>query len=39
MVNYRVKTIKGKKYLYAEHSFRLPDQKIKKISKRIKKKR
>lgn len=37
MVNIRYKTINGKKYLYAEHSFRLPDGKIKKISKLIKK--
>jgi Fic family protein len=31
------KTINGKKYLYAEYSFRLPDGKIKKISKLIQK--
>lgn len=36
MVSLKYKTIKGKKYLYAEHSFRLPDGKIKKISKLIK---
>tara|TARA_B100000315_G_scaffold260904_1_gene327122 strand:- start:10013 stop:10981 length:969 start_codon:yes stop_codon:yes gene_type:complete len=30
------KIIKGKPYLYAEHSFRLPDGKIKKVSKYIK---
>lgn len=29
------KTIKGKKYLYAEYSFRLPDSSIKKVSIRI----
>ncbi len=36
MVSLKYKTIKGKKYLYAEHSFRLPDGKVKKISKLIK---
>lgn len=30
-----VKTIKGKKYLYAEYSFRLPDSTLKKVSMRI----
>lgn len=38
MVSVKAKEIKGKKYLYAEYSFRLPDGKIKKISKLIKKK-
>lgn len=33
----KVKKINGKDYLYAEHSFRLPDNKIKKISKFINK--
>ncbi len=37
MVSLTYKTINGKKYLYAEHSFRLPDGKIKKISKLIQK--
>ena len=36
MVAIKTKNIKGKKYLYAEYSFRLPDSKIKKISKLIK---
>jgi Fic family protein len=35
MVSVKYKTINGKKYLYAEHSFRLPNGKIKKISKLI----
>ncbi len=35
MVSIKYKTINGKKYLYAEHSFRLPNGKIKKISKLI----
>lgn len=35
MVAIKEKTIKGRKYLYAEHSFRLLDKKIKKISKLI----
>ena len=35
MVSVKLKTINGRKYLYAEHSFRLPDGKIKKISKLI----
>ncbi len=35
MVSVKHKTINGKKYLYAEHSFRLPNGKIKKISKLI----
>lgn len=38
MSSIKEKTIKGKKYLYAEYSFRLPDGKIKKISKLIKNK-
>lgn len=38
MVNIRTKEINKKKYLYAEYSFRLPNGKIKKISKLIKKK-
>jgi len=38
MVSVTYKTINGKKYLYAEYSFRLPDGKIKKISKLIQKK-
>ena len=38
MVSVTYKKINGKKYLYAEHSFRLPDGKIKKISKLIQKK-
>ena len=37
MVSVKYKHINGKKYLYAEHSFRLPDGKIKKISKLIQK--
>lgn len=37
MVSVKSKKIKGKKYLYAEYSFRLPDGTIKKISKLIKK--
>ena len=37
MVSTKLKNINGKKYLYAEHSFRLPNGKIKKISKLIKK--
>ncbi len=37
MVSIKVKTINGKRYLYAEYSFRLPDGKIKKLSKLIKK--
>ena len=36
MVSVTYKSINGKKYLYAEHSFRLPNGKIKKISKLIK---
>lgn len=36
MVAVKTKKIKGKKYLYAEYSFRLPDGRIKKISKLIK---
>lgn len=36
MVSLKYKTINGKKYLYAEHSFRLPDGTIKKSSKLIK---
>lgn len=35
MVHFAKKKIKGNKYLYAEHSFRLPNKKIKKISKRV----
>lgn len=35
MVRIAEKEINGKKYLYAEYSFRLPDGKIKKISKKI----
>ena len=35
MVSTTYKTINGKKYLYAENSFRLPNGKIKKISKLI----
>ncbi len=38
MVSLKVKKIKNKEYLYAEYSFRLPDNKIKKISKLIKNK-
>lgn len=37
MVSTKYKTINRRKYLYAEHSFRLPNGKIKKISKLIKK--
>ena len=37
MVSTTYKTINGRKYLYAEYSFRLPDGKVKKISKRINK--
>jgi len=37
MVSTKYKTINGKKYLYAEHSFRLPNGKIKKISKLMQK--
>ena len=37
MVSVKNKTINGKKYLYAEYSFRLPDGRIKKLSKMIKK--
>jgi len=36
VVSTTYKTINGKKYLYAEHSFRLPNRKIIKISKSIK---
>jgi len=36
MVSTAYKIINGKKYLYAEHSFRLPDGKVKKLSKSIK---
>lgn len=39
MVSTRIKEIKGKKYLYAEHSFRLQNGDIKKISKLIKNKK
>ncbi len=39
MVSFREKSIGKKKYLYAEHSFRLPNNKIKKISKLIKEKK
>ncbi len=35
MVSTRYKLISGKKYLYAEHSFRMPSGKIKKLSKKI----
>jgi Fic family protein len=35
MTSVAYKTINGKRYLYAENSFRLPDGKIKKISKLI----
>ena len=38
MVSVTYKTINGRKYLYAEHSFRLPNKKIKKLSKLIKNK-
>ena len=37
MVSVKYKTINGRKYLYAEYSFRLPNGKIKKISKMIQK--
>ena len=37
MVSVKYKIINGKKYLYAEHSFRLPNGKIKKISKLVQK--
>lgn len=36
MVMIKTKKIKGRSYLYAEYSFRLPDGKVKKISKLIK---
>ncbi len=36
MVSITNKKIKGKEYLYAEYSFRLPNGKVKKISKKIK---
>jgi len=36
MVSIKTKTIKGKKYLYAEHSFRISPEKTVKISKLIK---
>ena len=36
MTAIRIKKIKNKKYNYAEHSFRIPDGKVKKISKLIK---
>jgi Fic family protein len=36
MVSIRQRTINEKKYLYADYSFRLPDGKIKKISKLVK---
>lgn len=39
MVMIKHKTINGKTYLYAEYSFRLPDGKVKKISKLIKEER
>ncbi len=38
MVSIKTKKIKGGNYLYAEYSFRLPDGKVKKISKLIKRK-
>ncbi len=38
MATIKEKTINRHKYLYAEHSFRLPNKKIKKISKLIKEK-
>lgn len=38
MVSIKYKTINGRKYIYAEHSFRLPNGKIKKLSKLIKNK-
>lgn len=37
MVSVKYKNINGKRYLYAEYSFRLPNGKIKKISKLVKK--
>jgi len=37
MVSTTLKNINGRKYLYAEHSFRLPNGKVKKISKLIQK--
>lgn len=37
MVSLKTKKIKGREYLYAEYSFRLPDGRIKKLSKLIKK--
>src|SRR3989344_2615296 len=37
MVSVKYKNINGKKYLYAEYSFRLPNGRIKKISKLIQK--
>jgi Fic family protein len=37
MVSTKIKKIKGKNYIYAEYSFRLPDGRIKKLSKLIKK--
>lgn len=36
MVSTSYKTINGKRYLYAEHSFRLPNGKVKKLSRLIK---
>jgi len=36
MVSIRTRKIKGKKYLYAEYSYRLQDGKVKKLSKYIK---
>ena len=39
MVSVNYKTINGRKYLYAEYSFRLPNGKIKKISKSIQNKK
>lgn len=38
MVSVRKKKIKGRSYLYADYSFRLPDSSIKKISKLVKSK-
>lgn len=38
MVSLKIKRIKGKKYLYAEYSFRLPDGRVKKVSKLVKNK-
>ncbi|MGM5485470.1 MAG: Fic family protein [Nanobdellota archaeon] len=38
MVSFRKKNIKDREYLYAEYSFRLPDNRVKKISKRVKEK-